>query len=186
MKRRRGLSQIELVVATGIAVVLLSLLLPAINRARATARELMCSNRFRSVNQETHSFISLHRTFPGKNMPWTAQLFESEKTGEIFRCTVMPDDAEISNHAMNWEVARLQNDRIADGFSNTIMFAESESLFGARWKEGPMIVLASLSSDHPPFFHISLADGSVRKIVFEQDLLERLLSVDSGDFISID
>lgn len=55
-ERERGFTIVELLVVFSIITLLVSLLLPAIGRARATARQTTCKNRLRQLGIATHNW----------------------------------------------------------------------------------------------------------------------------------
>ncbi len=57
---RRGFSLIELMVSVGIISVLMSLLLPAVQSARAAARRTQCRNNLHQIGIAIHSFYDQH------------------------------------------------------------------------------------------------------------------------------
>lgn len=61
---KRGLSLLELVTALGVTGVLLALLLPAIQRARESSRNIHCENNLKQITLGAHQFQATHGSLP--------------------------------------------------------------------------------------------------------------------------
>ncbi|WP_146391840.1 type II secretion system protein [Allorhodopirellula solitaria] len=61
---RKGLTIVELMVALAVIAILMAVLLPAVMRARSSARQISCINNFRQVSLGLQNYASAWRRFP--------------------------------------------------------------------------------------------------------------------------
>lgn len=182
----------------------MSISVPAIHRARESARNLHCRNNLKQDAGTLQIFCSTHGKFPdGRNEAWTLPVademfgFQRERNEEslrgemsVFRCP--SDEATVvqgyatGNIGLNHEVPGQAIDVIHDGTSNTIMLSEMTSALGVPWSQGPMLFVAGMNSAHPQTVNVSLADGSVRGMNkdIDEDVLRSLLTIDGGEILA--
>src|SRR5262245_25567112 len=64
IRQRRGLTLLEAIVVVAIIAVLIALLLPAIQRARAAAARAQCSSKLQQIGFALHNYQGNHGAFP--------------------------------------------------------------------------------------------------------------------------
>ncbi len=120
-RTRPGFTLVELLVVIGIIALLMSVLLPALNRARQQARTVACAANMRQVGQAMYLYVAQQKKYPTNFFfPAPGQLwYEPDRIGGIVapngyaKAGVMtcPEDPDaIRSFAMNaWMSPRLES-----------------------------------------------------------------------------
>ncbi len=73
----RGFTLIEVLVCIGVISVLISLLLPAVQYVRESARRTQCRNHLKQIGLALHNYYDAHRALPIGNVPGTNFTFQA-------------------------------------------------------------------------------------------------------------
>lgn len=190
--RRLAFSLTELLVSIGIMVVLISMMLPAIQKVRESSKRLECSQNLHQLGVALHNWHSIYGFFPLANA-WAPSTAVLEQDGDgttpakILKCPSRTASAFRIDYAASyrmdssmggfsppsgWQTLRLSE--ILGGLSNTVLLAEKQGL--AR---------ASVS---PPQGNLGVVDttGLVSTMLASGDSTRPIISdsaqVDSTDF----
>jgi prepilin-type N-terminal cleavage/methylation domain-containing protein/prepilin-type processing-associated H-X9-DG protein len=100
--RRRGFTLVELLVVIGIIALLISILLPALNRARDSASTIACGANLRTMGQTLRQYHDENKS----SLPWAYYLNTSAVTAQNTVNDASADDTRDKATYVWWSVIR--------------------------------------------------------------------------------
>lgn len=159
--KNRGVTLVELLVVLAILAGMVGLLLPAVQRARAAARNSVCQNNLRQIGLAVQSHTELGNEFPSTKESWTVTLLQwmeerplsdALKRGNfqaaisarppLYRCPSQPDapidetGVLTSHYTLEGELNRKGRVVRFNGIRDRLSGFKNEKLL--PWYEGPI------------------------------------------------
>jgi prepilin-type N-terminal cleavage/methylation domain-containing protein/prepilin-type processing-associated H-X9-DG protein len=119
---RNGFTLVEIIVALAIVGVLLALTIPAVQRARASARRLECTNRLKQIGLTCHDYAVTHGHYPShgsfSELYNTIRSAMSSADNGTFNCPTDPWADAGSRHSQSFVFNSGTTFRFNDDYRN--------------------------------------------------------------------
>ena len=162
MNKNKGFTLIELLVVIAIIAILAGMLLPALNRARESARRIKCLNNVRQVSVASHLYAADHREiFPSGNniQNWAVELYPDYT--EDFNMFLWPSNNTNGNATItdaSCDYAFVKGLKEADPADSFMLCDEPEATVAAS---GQIVYDETVSSHRDDGGNFGFVDGHV-------------------------
>ncbi len=151
IRKRRGVSLIELMVVFAITTLLIALLIPAVQQARESARRLHCQNNLRQIGMAFHNYSDTTKSFPP---PWILDV-------QLTDPNASPPVGEITN-ANAWSMMLLpfmEQENLYEAYDQSVGFWHDDNADAIRTT---LPIYRCPSTDDPnPVYDATLPAGEV-------------------------
>jgi prepilin-type N-terminal cleavage/methylation domain-containing protein len=96
--RLRGFTLVELLVVIAIVGVLIALMLPAVQKARESARKTRCANNLKQIGLGLHAHMTSHKAFPPGYISTVLPDHDDGGPGWAWGAIILPHIEEVSLH----------------------------------------------------------------------------------------